>query len=237
MKNASEFQSPGSEIATFRRIRRSIGWLGIGLPVVLFSLSFIVFFTTPVQHSISDYYYTNFREIFTGILCATGLFLIRYQGTRNKIFWKNDSLLTNIAGYMAFGIAFFPTNPENWSQKIYTIIPLDYNLLGYIHYGFAAVFFIILANISINVFTIGQEKNSDIPVSFYNENRIYRISGYMILFSIIMVPVFGKIAVFPYSTILFEALALFFFGTSWLIKGRVLGDKGRIGRKLYREVH
>jgi hypothetical protein len=237
MKKVSKIQSTESEIATFRRIRRSIGWLGIGLPIVLFVLSFIAFFSTPVQPSISHYYYTNFREIFTGILCGVGLFLIRYKGTRNKVFWKNDSLLTNIAGYMAFGIAFFPTNPVEWSEKIYTLIPLDYNVLGYIHYGFAAVFFLILANISINVFTIGQEKNPGIPVSFYNENRIYRISGYMILFSIIMIVVFGKLDIFPYSTLLFEAVALFFFGTSWLIKGRVLGDKGQIGRNLYREVH
>lgn len=111
-----------NNILTFRRIRRAIGYLGIGLPVVLLILSLIPFFQTRVQASISHYYYTNLRELFTGVLCAVGLFLIRYKGTKNPKFWKNDGLLTNIAGYMAFGVAFFPTNPDMWCQKIYTLI-------------------------------------------------------------------------------------------------------------------
>jgi hypothetical protein len=50
-----------------------------------------------------------------------------------------------------------------------------------------------------------------------------------------MIPVCDVLKLFRGSTLLFEALALFAFGTSWLIKGRVLGDKGKIGRILYRE--
>lgn len=223
-----------NNILTFRRIRRAIGYLGIGLPVVLLILSLIPFFQTRVQASISHYYYTNLRELFTGVLCAVGLFLIRYKGTKNPKFWKNDGLLTNIAGYMAFGVAFFPTNPDMWCQKIYTLIPLDLKFMGAIHYGFAATFFLVLAIISIKVFTIGQQ-NNDLPVSMYNENNIYRICGYLIIFFVLMVPVFAWLNIFNYSTLLFEALALFSFGTSWLIKGRALGDKGILGRKLYRE--
>jgi hypothetical protein len=40
---------------------------------------------------------------------------------------------------------------------------------------------------------------------------------------------------FRYSTLILESLALFFFGTAWLIKGRALGDKGKLGEKIYRE--
>jgi hypothetical protein len=38
-----------------------------------------------------------------------------------------------------------------------------------------------------------------------------------------------------YTTLIFEGLALIAFGISWLIKGRVMGDKGKIGQSLYRE--
>lgn len=237
MNDSSSVPRTGNDIKTYRKIRRAIGYLGISLPIVLVILSFIPFFKTPVQPSISDYYYTNLREFFTGVLCAVGLFLIRYEGTRNPRFFKNDDLLTNISGYMAFGIAFFPTNPENWAEKIYTLVPLHLNFLGYVHYGFAALFFIILSIISFNVFTIGQQKNEAIRVSIFNENRIYRTFGFLMLFFIAMIPVFAIFHVLKHSTLLFEMLALFSFGISWLIKGRALGDKGRVGEKIYREVN
>jgi hypothetical protein len=226
-----------SDIQTYRRIRRAIGYLGISLPIVLLILSFIPFFHTPVQCSISDYYYTNFREIFTGILCATGLFLIRYVGFKSSTFWENDNLLTNIAGYMALGIAFFPTSPDGSAEKIYSFIPIDKPFLGWIHYGFAAVFFILLAIISIRVFTIGQKPHQGLHKSAIDENNLYKICGYLILTFVILVPVFSVLKIFPYSTLLFEALCLFTFGASWLIKGRALGDKGKIGRRIYREVN
>ncbi len=237
MKNQSGFTNSENNIKTFRRVRRAVGYLGISLPIALVILSLIPFFKTQVQPSISAYYYTNLRELFTGVLCAVGLFLIRYIGFKSSSFWENDNLLTNIAGYMAFGIALFPTNPDNWSAKIYTLIPLDFKLLGFIHYGFAAVFFLILSIISIKVFTIGQKVNDQIPVSIFNENYIYKICGYLILVFIIMIPVFAIINIFTYSTLVFEALALLSFGISWLVKGRALGDKGKIGVRIYRELN
>jgi hypothetical protein len=102
---------------TFWRIRSAIGLLGVALPILLLILPQISFFQTRVQPSISHYYYTNLRELFTGVLCAVGLFLIRYRGHTNPEFWKNDNLLTNIAGAMAFGVALFPTNPLALSRK------------------------------------------------------------------------------------------------------------------------
>ncbi len=247
MKKQSQIKDSENDIVTFRRIRKAIGWLGIGLPIVLVMLSLLPFFKTAVQASISYYYYTNFREVFTGILCAVGLFLIRYKGQYTPEKWenygflkklsKNDGLLTNIAGCMALGIALFPTNPDFCAEKIYSFVPLCVNFLGWLHYGFAAIFFIILSILSISVFTIRQQENKGIQISIVNENHIYILCGYLILASILMVPVFAVLKVFNYSTILFEATALFAFGISWLIKGRALGDKGKIGEKLYREHH
>jgi hypothetical protein len=224
-----------NSINTYRRIRRAIGYLGISLPVTLVILSLIPFFKTPVQDSISNYYYTNLRDVFTGILCAVSLFLIRYVGFKSSSFWRNDNLLTNIAGIMALGVAFFPTNPDCWAQKFYTVVPLNLKFLGYIHYGFAAVFFSILAVISINVFTIGSKGEAKIPISIFYENHIYRTCGWLIAGCIILIPIFSALKVFSWSTLLFEALALFAFGISWLVKGRVLGDDGIIGEKVYRE--
>jgi hypothetical protein len=231
----NQLHNSENEIHTFRRIRKAIGWLGIGLPVSLVVLSLIPVFKTGIQESISDYYYTNFRELFTGILCAVALFLIRYRGFRNKLFWKNDSLMTNIAGIMALGVALVPTNPADCTAKIYTLIPSCASWIGWIHYFFAGSFFLILANVSINVFTIGQSDNREIPLSFLNENNIYRLCGYSMVLFLALVPVFDAMNLFRTSTLFLETLMLFAFGISWLVKGRFLGDKGRIGRMLYRE--
>jgi hypothetical protein len=233
--NNNEIEIESDDIFTYRRIRRAIGYLGISLPILLVGLSLISFFHTQIQPSISHYYYTNLREIFTGTLCAVGLFLICYRGHKNKSIWKNDNLLTNIAGVMALGVALIPTNPEDFSQKIYTIIPLTEKWLGWIHYGLAAILFLILALLAINVFTIGQENETRAPKSILNENNIYRVCGYSILVSVILVPVADQLKLFSYSTLVFEAIALFAFGIAWLIKGRALGDQGKIGQKLYQE--
>jgi hypothetical protein len=223
------------DVCTYRRIRKAIGILGVLLPITLFVFSLLPFFETPVQPSISDYYYTHLRELFTGVLCAVGLFLILYKGHSNPNFFKDDSKLTNIAGLMAFGVALMPTTPHSTHDKIFTLIPLNYEWLGWLHYGFAATFFVTLSIISINVFTIGQAQNEEIPISVVNENNIYKTCGYSMLLFIILIPVCAKFNCFPSSTLVFEALMLFAFGTSWLIKGRIIGDKGNIGRKIYRE--
>ena len=224
-----------NDIFTYRRLRRAIGYLGIALPVLLVGLSFIPFFRTELQPTISDYYYTNLRDIFTGTLAAVGLFMIAYKGHGNLSLLKNDQLLTNFAGIMAVGVALIPVTPELEAEKIYTLIPIEASWPGCLHYGFAAMLFGNFALLSINVFTIGQNKAEDIPVSRLNENHIYRFCGSAIIVLICLVPVSEKFELFKYSTLILEALALFFFGAAWLIKGRALGDEGKLGEKLYRE--
>ncbi|AHM61515.1 hypothetical protein D770_16305 [Flammeovirgaceae bacterium 311] len=226
-----------NDLFTYRRIRKAIGFLGISLPIVLVGFSFIPFFKTELQPSISHYYFTNLREIFTGTLWAVGLFLIRYKGHINRSILKNDSLLTNLAGVMAFGAAIVPTTPEAEIDKdqLYTLIPYPGDWLGWVHYGFATALFLIFSILAINVFTIGQAKNIDIPVSAVNENKIYRICGCLIIVFIAMIPIADQFNLFRYSTLVFEALALFAFGVAWLIKGRALGDTGKIGEMVYRE--
>lgn len=220
---------------TFRRLRRIIGYLGISLPMVL-GLATIIDSYVDLQPSISHYYYTNMRDVFTGILSAVGLFLIRYKGFGNKHFWKNDNLLTNIAGYMAFGVALIPTNPEAGVAKIYTLVPIDAQYLGWIHYGFAAVLFIAFANLSIFVFTIGQKRDPGVPVSLFDENHIYRFCGILILSCIVLITLSGTLFPgFTHATYVFETISLFAFGISWLVKGRALGDSGMVGKKLYGE--
>jgi len=212
-----------------------IGILGISLPIALVLLSVTVYTQPGIRPSISDYYYTHLREIFTGTLCGVGLFMICYKGHNNPVIWKNDNFLTNLAGVMAFGVAFFPTFPANKDEKIFTLVAGNTAWLGWLHYSFAAVLFISFSILAIKVFTIGQNDDPSIAKSWMNENNIYRFCGYSILVFIGMIALSMKMKFFKDSTLVFEALSLFAFGTAWLIKGRILGDKGKIGEKIYKE--
>lgn len=228
---------PDIQTRSFRKQRRVIGYLGFCLPIALMLPACIPGYA-PLQHSISHYYYTNLREIFTGTLCAVGLFLISYQGHKSTQWWRNDHLLTNIAGVMAFGVALIPTNPESPADKVDTLIPINQPLLGWIHLGFAACLFSIFALLCLSVFTLGQKRDAGIAKSMLDENNIYRTCGIIIILCIIGIPI--SEALFPdfdYFVFIYEAIALFAFGTSWLTKGRALGDKGSIGRILYGEKH
>jgi hypothetical protein len=230
MNNQNAPTTTVNDAKNYRRIRNFIGVLGITLPGVLILFSLLPFSGTGFQGSISSYYYTNLREFLTGILCAVSLFLICYQGPeKNPKLWKNDTLLTNLAGVCAFLIAIFPTNPESCSQKVYTIAYWCLDWLGSVHYIFAGIFFAILAYISIVIFTIGQKVET--KAYLVNENPIYIFCGALIAVCAGLIP----FDLFKNSTFVLETIALAAFGISWLVKGRAFGDRGIIGRILYNE--
>ena len=235
MSNTTVSKDEENDKTTVRRLRNTIGWLGISLPFALVLLSLFPVFRTEIQDSLSSYYYTHLREIFTGVLCAVGLFLIRYEGYPDKVFWKDDNRMTNLAGAMALGVALMPTGPDTCCEKMFTIIPFCDDFLGWFHYIFAAFFFIILAVMSLFVFTLGQNKTQKLTRGVFDEYPVYRICGCAILVFISMVPVCQFLIPFPYSTLIFETLALVAFGISWLTKGRIVGSNTIVGRILYRD--
>jgi hypothetical protein len=59
-----------------------------------------------VRGSISAYYYTALQPVFVGTLIAVGVCLIVYQGTTYI-----ENILLDVAGFLAFVVAFVPTAP------------------------------------------------------------------------------------------------------------------------------
>ncbi len=92
-----------SMVFSYLQLRKSIGLLGCALPFVL-ALGAIAFFQTGLQSSISSYYHTGMQDVFVGILCVIGLFLLSYKGYERK-----DAVAGNIASICAVGTALFPT--------------------------------------------------------------------------------------------------------------------------------
>lgn len=210
-----------------------LGWLGIFLPIVLVVWSLC----SPcgeIQESISAYYYTPARNIFIGILCGIALFLVSYTGfPKNKTDYISENALTNIAGFLALGVAFFPTSfEESWSCACHTCLystafPPLYKI---IHLGSAVSFFSIVAYISYKKFTYLEGPLTDKRKVLH---AIYKGCGITIAVSIVLMVFYFLLehfevlnsAKYPILNTLppifiLETIALWAFGSSWLIKGK-----------------
>ena len=128
------------------------------------------------------------------------------------------------------------------SFDLWPSLDVDHFLFGAIHYASAAVMFAILAYYSLVVFTRNQKAGPEDaePVRFTRKwwrNLIYRACGAVIIGCLVALAV--QFALLPEGlktvwnaangTFWVEALALFAFGISWSVKGRifaVLRDRG-----------
>jgi len=184
-------------VRSYKELRTIIGMIGILLPFALLIGNW------GFMPSISQYYYTDMRNLFVGALCAVSMFMFVYVG-----YDKIDSITTAIIGLFALGVAFFPC--EGWTRT--------YHLLS------AVIVFASFGYLSFFRFT---KHGPQITQRKVYRNLIYRTCGALILLSLVAVIVYflsGKnIPEFIYWA---EVVMLEAFGFSWLIKGgSILGDK------------
>lgn len=230
------------ELISYNSLRKIIGWLGVSLPIILFiggclfavdtKNKFIPHFL--IQPSISHYYYTNMREVFVGTMCAVAMFLFCYKGYK-----QHDGIVANIAATSALLTALFPTNIfvlKVQSDKPY--IPAIYfdgqsNVVSFItiehneaiHFICATLFFLSLSYMSIFLFTITDGKTTSQKL---RQNKIYRTCGIVMISSLIVIATtmncFKNKNGEP-ITFIFETIALWAFGISWLTKGKFMQGK------------
>ena len=234
MKQNKSILYPGNneQIISYQKLRAFIGFLGIFLPVAVVTGCYL--FSAKEyswQHSISHYYYSRMHIVFVGTLCVLGGFLITYRGKKDNI-W--ESRVSNLAGFCAFGIASFPTqfegfqSPENGANQYIHLLQEISNFWGGTHFAFAGVLFGCFVLFCLHFFQkpdgiyTGEEQ-----LKFLRRKRIYKICGWGILISIIMLAVFNFVikpteGIWVYSTFIFETTALWCFGTAWLIKGSLV---------------
>ncbi len=208
------------QLISYKTIRKAIGWFGISLPTSMIAGNFIFSHCHSIQDSISHYYYTITGSLFVGILCSVALFLIAYKGYPED---TRDNWLTNIAGVFAIGIAFFPTNSDSTdSCAIFTLAPNTFREI--LHIGSAALFFLVLAYISIFLFT--KNRGVKTPEKIIR-NKIYRICGVIIVVCVSLIGLYWlsglKSSLSNWKPVFWlESSALFAFGVSWLVKGELV---------------
>ena len=119
-------------------LRKVVGLLALTLVPVLVLGSFVLDPPPTIQISVSAYYYTNMRNVLEGVICGISMFLLSYDG-----YTMLDSVISKLAGLFALAIAFLPTSDTGSKTDIISIL----------HYSTAAVFFALLAYMSVFLFT------------------------------------------------------------------------------------
>ncbi|GAB2832408.1 hypothetical protein [Ferruginibacter profundus] len=221
---ATETIKEDPRLISFNALRKTIGWLGILLPLGLLAGNYICTDCCCMQDSISHYYYTIVGGLFIGTLCAVAMFLIAYKGYPGD----KDNILTTLAGIFALGIAFFPTNDNSSNRCAISHLP-DSDVRRAVHFTCATIFFLLLAGISFYFFTRSKGRTTE---QKKKRNTIYRTCAILIVVfvaAIALYAIFGKHlhSIDKYHPIFWlEWGALLSFGTSWLVKGElVLKDK------------
>ena len=153
------------------RLRRIVGILGIGLPVVLAVASFVYSDAEMVKESISAYYHSDLQDIFVGILCVIGAFLFAYKGYDA---W--DDRVSHLAGLSAVGVALFPTASNN--KAIVAMHGLS-----------ACVLFLMLAYISRYRFTKSYP-NKEPTKAKKKRNQVYKWCAYIMIFGLAAIGAF-----------------------------------------------
>lgn len=196
-----------AQIHSYLSLRKAVGWIGILLPFVLVLGNILIFGEREVLTNMSVYYHTGMRDIFVGAICAIALFLFFYRGYDR---WDDRS--ADLAGIFALGVAFFPTvkdGPWDWS--------------AWIHFISAAGFLVILALISLFLFTRGEYHPSEMK---RKRNLVYRVCGIIMLASLASIEVFflffDGINSGSRFVLIAETVTLMAFGISWLTKGGTL---------------
>lgn len=198
-----------------KRIRNLAGFLGMILPWISLIGAIIVSNTTGVPAefwptlSISATYYIC--PALTGILTAASVVLMCYDG-----YSLRDNIVTTISGIFGIMIVLFPC-ACTVSGEMVGFFQLPVAISNTIHCASACAFFILLSINSLFLFTIGEKEPTKQKKI---RNIIYRVCGIGMICALILM-------VLPVSffakTFVVEAIALTFFGISWLVKGQVFG--------------
>ena len=211
-----------------KRLAAMIGYVALGMPIVLAlgGLCLSLFDLGEFTESISAFYYEEVMlgDIFVGCLMFLGAAMFAYQGWHSKI-----ATLASFCGVCMFLVALFPA--DGW-------IILNGDLTGrvvfeaisdQVHLWASVIVFLILAFFCFFVFTRVKpdqiDDDGELIASKRTRNRLYRISGAIILISISLTGLaflLGEEIVRHYRLIYIgETICLLTYGVSWMIHGRV----------------
>lgn len=191
------------------RLRAMLGWLGMLLPWIVLILSMAFGYGFPQSIS-ATYFFDPCITPFMIILGSAGFLLISYRG-----YDKVDDIICTLAGISALAICLFPCFVGNKTYVGTFQIPVQ--ISGNIHNISAAVFFGLLAFNSLFLFT---KSSGTMTKKKKIRNVIFRACGIGMALSLVILFPLNALGIHG-STWIVEAIALIFFGISWLTKSNI----------------
>jgi hypothetical protein len=198
------------------KLRKILGWLGAVLPFIVAAL-YMIFevsaFIFPESIS-ATYYADSCITPFMIILGAAGILLICYEG-----YDKQDRIVCTLAGIFGIFICLFPCYSEELGIDPWALVgtfQLPAVISGWIHNISAIIFFGLLAYNSYFLFT---KSGAEITAEKKKRNIIFKVCGIGMSASFVILIPLTLLDVY-YATWLIEAIALGFFGISWLTKSQ-----------------
>ena len=203
-------------VISYLQLRKYIGYLGLGMPIILVLGNYFIAGAVELLTSLSSYYHSGARNLFVAVLAAIAVFAFAYRG-----YDARDNVAGDIAAISALGVAFFPSADGNPDPDASATVNL-------IHMTSAVIFFLTLAYFALYLFPKTNPTLAMTPQK-RKRNRVYRISGYTIILSLLAIGVYKLfletryISLQDYKPVFWlETLALFAFGFSWLTKGEAI---------------
>lgn len=242
---AFTFDNNPTYVSNQRILASIVGAVAIGMPAAM-----LIFGHNDgcVRGSISHHYYTRFLgTVFVGSLVFIGAFLISYRGAN-----RGENILATLAGIGSILIAIFPTSGTGCGDQIIQArlfasvsspdpampsAPLNgkffdlFALSHTLHLVSAALVFLFLAWYCLVVFTrpvpgvsTDLESGHLTPVKKWR-NGIYYFCGGIIVLAILAMFFFRNAEWWDLykGTLIAETAALWAFGVSWIVKGRLFG--------------
>lgn len=215
-------------------LRRTVGVLGIILPILLPMWTCLTSDSSQLLPSLSHYFFTTAGSFFTITLSALALFLIIYNGYDNRDHW-----VSSFAGVCALLVVICPTGPLDELQDgkfsaITMVTGYESNpLRESIHFLAAVLFISALAYMSLFLFTL---KDKNIPAHEVTKekkqrNRIYRFCGIGMAATLligggfyILRSTLNLTEQIDNSNLIYwiEAICILLFGISWFVKGKTI---------------
>lgn len=191
------------------QLRKMLGWLGMLLPWIVAAL-YMIFevgrFELPNSIS-ATYYESSCITPFMIILGSAGMLLICYEG-----YDKLDNIICTLAGIFGICICIFPCGII--PIKNVGTFQIPSNISAWLHNVSAFIFFGLLAFNSLFLFT---KSSGEMTNEKKKRNIIFRVCGVGMLASfLLLIPLWNV----SFGVWLVEAVALMFFGISWLTKSQ-----------------
>jgi hypothetical protein len=190
--------------STYLSLRVGVALLGAALPVALW-FGALLLDGTPLQSSMSAYYYTGMRDVFVGVLFAVGVSLYLYKG-----FSAAENAALSLAGVLIVIAALFPT--QGSGQRV---------LANDVHAVAATLFFICLAYVAVFRAADTLSLIRDVRRARALQ-RVYRLLGVMMLASPLVAIAAERVLRPPGGdpgiAFFVEAFGAWAFAAYWLMK-------------------